>query len=181
MNCGSSRRWAFPPTFWWSATSSTARGRTVSRQKRRICGRGSGAASLVAYCLEITNVCPISYNLYFERFLNPGRTDPPDIDIDFAWDERDEVLARRPAATSTATRRWSATISASSRGWPSAKPPRSSACRSYEISRLTKRMPWLSHGGGEGSAAAAWQSLPSLADQDLSAALAGDPRACRRG
>jgi len=58
----------------------------------RICGRGSGAASLVAYCLKITNVCPIRYNLYFERFLNPGRTDPPDIDVDFAWDERDDVL-----------------------------------------------------------------------------------------
>lgn len=58
----------------------------------RICGRGSGAASLVAYCLEITNVCPLKHNLYFERFLNPGRTDPPDIDIDFSWDERDAVL-----------------------------------------------------------------------------------------
>ena len=60
----------------------------------RICGRGSGAASLVAYCLEITNVCPVKHNLYFERFLNPGRSDPPDIDIDFSWDERDAILAR---------------------------------------------------------------------------------------
>ena len=59
----------------------------------RTCGRGSGAASLAAYCLHITNVCPIRHNLYFERFLNPGRTDPPDIDIDFAWDERDRLLA----------------------------------------------------------------------------------------
>ena len=58
----------------------------------RTCGRGSGAASLVAYSLGITNVCPIKHNLYFERFLNPGRSDPPDIDIDFAWDERDKVL-----------------------------------------------------------------------------------------
>jgi error-prone DNA polymerase len=58
----------------------------------RICGRGSGAASLVAYCLGITNVCPLKHNLYFERFLNPGRKDPPDIDVDFAWDERDDVL-----------------------------------------------------------------------------------------
>jgi DNA polymerase-3 subunit alpha/error-prone DNA polymerase len=63
----------------------------VSRSPR-ICGRGSGAASLVAYCLGITNVCPVKHNLYFERFLNPGRTDPPDIDVDFAWDERDDVL-----------------------------------------------------------------------------------------
>jgi DNA polymerase-3 subunit alpha/error-prone DNA polymerase len=63
----------------------------VSRSPR-ICGRGSGAASLVAYSLGITNVCPIKHNLYFERFLNPGRSDPPDIDVDFAWDERDEVI-----------------------------------------------------------------------------------------
>jgi len=68
------------------------KGKDGRRKKRRICGRGSGAASLVAYCLDITNVCPLKYNLYFERFLNPGRTDPPDIDIDFAWDERDDVL-----------------------------------------------------------------------------------------
>ncbi|MCF8055979.1 MAG: DNA polymerase III subunit alpha [Desulfocapsa sp.] len=60
----------------------------------RICGRGSGAASLVAYCLEITNVCPVKHNLYFARFLNPGRSDPPDIDIDFSWDERDAILNR---------------------------------------------------------------------------------------
>ncbi len=67
--------------------------REIVARSPRICGRGSGAASLVAYCLEITNVCPVKYNLYFERFLNPGRTDPPDIDVDFAWDERDDVLA----------------------------------------------------------------------------------------
>ncbi len=64
-----------------------------SDSSSKICGRGSGAASLVAYCLEITNVCPLKHNLYFERFLNPGRSDPPDIDIDFAWDERDGILA----------------------------------------------------------------------------------------
>jgi error-prone DNA polymerase len=58
----------------------------------RTCGRGSGAASLVAYCLGITNVCPVKHNLYFGRFLNPGRSDPPDIDVDFAWDERDAVI-----------------------------------------------------------------------------------------
>ncbi len=66
--------------------------RDIVRHSPRTCGRGSGAASLVAYCLEITNVCPIKHNLYFGRFLNPGRKDPPDIDIDFAWDERDAVL-----------------------------------------------------------------------------------------
>jgi error-prone DNA polymerase len=64
----------------------------IVNRSPRICGRGSGAASLVAYCMRITNVCPIKHNLYFERFLNPGRQDPPDIDVDFAWDERDAVL-----------------------------------------------------------------------------------------
>ena len=66
--------------------------RDIVRHSPRTCGRGSAAASLVAYCLGITNVCPLKHNLYFERFLNPGRTDPPDIDVDFAWDERDDVL-----------------------------------------------------------------------------------------
>jgi error-prone DNA polymerase len=64
----------------------------IVERSPRTCGRGSGAASLVSYCLGITNVCPLKHNLYFERFLNPGRKDPPDIDVDFAWDERDDVL-----------------------------------------------------------------------------------------
>jgi len=56
------------------------------------CGRGSGAASIVSYGLGITNVDPLRHELYFERFLNPSRSDPPDIDIDFAWDERDDLI-----------------------------------------------------------------------------------------
>ncbi len=64
----------------------------IVRQSARTCGRGSAAASLVSYCLGITHVEPITHNLFFERFLNEGRSDPPDIDIDFPWDERDEVL-----------------------------------------------------------------------------------------
>jgi len=56
------------------------------------CGRGSVAASIVSYCLEITHVDPLKHHLFFERFLNPGRKDPPDIDIDFPWDERDPIL-----------------------------------------------------------------------------------------
>lgn len=54
-------------------------------------GRGSGANSVVAYCLGITDVCPIELDLYFERFLNPKRKSPPDFDIDFSWKERDEM------------------------------------------------------------------------------------------
>jgi DNA polymerase-3 subunit alpha len=55
-------------------------------------GRGSGANSIVAYCLRITDVDPIELNLYFERFLNPKRSTPPDFDIDFSWKDRDEVF-----------------------------------------------------------------------------------------
>jgi error-prone DNA polymerase len=66
--------------------------RDIVRQSARTCGRGSAAASLVAYCLGITHVEPVTHNLFFERFLNEGRTDPPDIDIDFPWDERDGIL-----------------------------------------------------------------------------------------
>ncbi len=55
-------------------------------------GRGSGANSIVAYCLRITDVDPIELDLYFERFLNPKRSSPPDFDIDYSWKERDEVL-----------------------------------------------------------------------------------------
>ncbi|MCF6356371.1 MAG: DNA polymerase III subunit alpha [Draconibacterium sp.] len=54
-------------------------------------GRGSGANSMVAYLLQITNVDPIELDLYFERFINPFRTNPPDFDIDFSWTDRDDI------------------------------------------------------------------------------------------
>jgi DNA-directed DNA polymerase III PolC len=54
-------------------------------------GRGSGANSLVAYCLGITDVDPIELDLYFERFLNSERTSPPDFDLDFSWKDRDAI------------------------------------------------------------------------------------------
>lgn len=55
-------------------------------------GRGSGAGSIIAYCLRITDVDPMKYKLIFERFLNPERVSMPDFDIDFADNRRDEVL-----------------------------------------------------------------------------------------
>ena len=64
----------------------------IARRARRSCGRGSAAASIVSYALGITHVDPIRHHLFFERFLNPGRMDPPDIDVDFAWDERDQII-----------------------------------------------------------------------------------------
>ena len=68
-------------------------------------GRGSGANSIVAYCLRITDVDPIELNLYFERFLNAQRTSPPDFDIDYSWDEREDVqdyIFKRYGRTHTA-------------------------------------------------------------------------------
>jgi error-prone DNA polymerase len=136
-----------------------------SRRTRRICGRGSGAASLVAYCLQITNVCPIGHNLYFERFLNPGRTDPPDIDIDFSWDEREAVITdvlreHRGHAAMVCNHisfkpRMALRETAKVYGLPEG-----------EISRLTKRIPWFSHGSGD--LQQRLSELPSLKDQDLS-------------
>ena len=55
-------------------------------------GRGSGAGSLVAYCVGITNIDPIKYNLIFERFLNPERISMPDFDVDFCFERRQEVI-----------------------------------------------------------------------------------------
>ncbi|MBL7867374.1 MAG: DNA polymerase III subunit alpha [Flavobacterium lindanitolerans] len=55
-------------------------------------GRGSGANSIVAYCLGITDICPLELDLYFERFLNLNRKSPPDFDIDWSWQDRDTIL-----------------------------------------------------------------------------------------
>ena len=55
-------------------------------------GRGSAAGSIVSYCLEITNIDPVRYDLLFERFLNPERVSMPDIDIDFCFERRQEVI-----------------------------------------------------------------------------------------
>ncbi|MGN0976388.1 MAG: DNA polymerase III subunit alpha, partial [Gemmiger sp.] len=55
-------------------------------------GRGSGAGSLAAYCVGITNIDPIRYNLIFERFLNPERVSMPDFDVDFCYERRQEVI-----------------------------------------------------------------------------------------
>ncbi len=137
-----------------------------SRRLRRICGRGSGAASLVAYCLGITNVCPIRHSLYFERFLNPGRTDPPDIDVDFPWDERDGVLAdvlsgfkeRAAMVCNHVTFKPRMAIREAARAY---------GLPGYEISSLTKRLPWFFRRDDE-SLYDQITSLPTLQDQDFS-------------
>ncbi|MCT2563926.1 DNA polymerase III subunit alpha [Chryseobacterium herbae] len=55
-------------------------------------GRGSGANSMVSYCLGITDICPLELDLYFERFLNLNRLRPPDFDVDWSWQERDTMI-----------------------------------------------------------------------------------------
>ena len=138
-----------------------------TRVQRRICGRGSGTASLVAYCLMITNVCPVKYNLYFERFLNPERKDPPDIDIDFSWDERDAVISDvlsdfKGHAAMVCNHvffqpRMAIRETAKVFGLPG-----------YEISRLTAKIPYM-HGssGGGGNLTEKLINLPALRDQDI--------------
>lgn len=55
-------------------------------------GRGSGANSIVSYCIGITDICPLELDLYFERFLNLNRQSPPDFDVDWSWQNRDVIL-----------------------------------------------------------------------------------------
>lgn len=59
----------------------------------RVLGRGSAANSLISYALDFTQIDPIKYDLYFERFLNPYRKSPPDIDLDFSWKIRNQIYA----------------------------------------------------------------------------------------
>jgi error-prone DNA polymerase len=132
----------------------------VSRSPR-ICGRGSGAASLVAYSLGITNVCPIKHNLYFERFLNPGRSDPPDIDIDFAWDERDAVLQSVLAQYNGHAALISNHVTFQPR-MAIREIAKVFGLTEQEIGRVTKRLPWF------------WKT-------DLSALRPGSPPGWKRG
>jgi DNA-directed DNA polymerase III PolC len=67
-------------------------GRWARQRGIQNCGRGSAANSLVSWLLGLTHVDPLAHGLYFERFMNRGRSDFPDVDLDFAWDERDAVL-----------------------------------------------------------------------------------------
>ena len=137
-----------------------------TRKKRRICGRGSGAASLVAYCLGITNVCPIRYNLYFERFLNPGRSDPPDIDVDFAWDERDKVLEEVLGFFGERAAMVCNHVCFKPRG-AIRETAKAFGLPGYEISRMTKRLPWFFK-RSDLTLEEQISRLPALKDQDFS-------------
>ncbi|MFA7425857.1 MAG: DNA polymerase III subunit alpha [Desulfosarcinaceae bacterium] len=135
--------------------------RDIVAASPRTCGRGSGAASLVAYCLGITNVCPMRYNLYFGRFLNPGRTDPPDIDVDFAWDERDRVIAGVLEQWGIHAAMVSSHIAFQPR-MAVRETARAFGLTEAEIGRVTRRLPW------------AFRSA-ELAEGDLAEALGRRP------
>jgi DNA-directed DNA polymerase III PolC len=117
-----------------------------ARESRIPCvGRGSAADSLVAYCLRLTDADPLRYRLTFERFLNPARSDRPDIDLDFCWRRRDEVLehvyslfgAERTAMIATVNRcgmRAAFREAALVLGVPPA-----------EANRWSRRLPWAPH------------------------------------
>jgi DNA-directed DNA polymerase III PolC len=117
--------------------------RDIVSRAPRTCGRGSAAASLISYALGITHVDPIRFDLFFERFLNPGRVDPPDIDVDFPWDERDDILEwvfRRYGRRRVAMISNHVTFQARAAVREIAKVY---GLTDEEIGRVTKRMPWF--------------------------------------
>lgn len=129
----------------------------------RTCGRGSAAASIVSYALSITNVDPLALGLYFERFLNRARPDPPDVDVDFAWDERDGLIDRvierfgrdrcaRVANHNTFRSRSALRETAAAYGLPSG-----------EISRMERT--WFSLAEETGPADEVWSEVLALASR----------------
>ena len=105
-------------------------------------GRGSAGNSIISYCLGFTQVDPIEHNLYFERFLNRSRSSPPDIDIDFSWKERDEIIRyvfEKYGYDKVAMISTHVTIRARSAFREVAK---AFGISEQETSRISKRLPW---------------------------------------
>jgi DNA polymerase-3 subunit alpha/error-prone DNA polymerase len=140
----------------------------IVKRSPRICGRGSGAASIVAYSLGITNVCPVKFNLYFERFLNPGRKDPPDIDVDFAWDERDAAIA----SVLDEFRAHSAMVACFANFQPRMairETAKVFGLTDAEIGQVSKRLPWFWRevGNDDDDLIERLRDLPELKDLDF--------------
>src|SRR5205814_2022232 len=146
-------------------------------------GRGSGASSIVAYVLGITNVDPIRYGLSFERFLNPSRRDCPDLDIDLCWKRRDELIAHvydtyghdRVAMIST-----HATLGARSAFRETAKVLGVSNLRVNALARLVPRdmePPYREHLASlPGASRVDWSEPPLAQALALAERLSGAPR-----
>ena len=116
-------------------------------------GRGSAADSLVAYCLGLTDADPLRYSLPFERFLNPLRKDRPDIDLDFCWRRRDEVIehvweafGRERTAMIATLNRFGLRAAFRAAALAAGLPP-------VEVNRWSRRLPWLvSNAGSQATA-----------------------------
>lgn len=139
-------------------------------------GRGSAADSLVAYCLQLTDADPLRYRLPFERFLNPTRKDRPDIDLDFCWRRRDEVLDA--VYTTFGPTRTAMISTLGCFGLRSAF--REAALvvglAPAEFERWSKRLPWSPPDRESWRAPPAW--LAELAENPVAQAFAGMPE-CR--
>ena len=118
--------------------------REASRRNMVTIGRGSAANSLVSYCLGFTQVDPVEQNLYFERFLNRGRSSPPDVDLDFSWKERDEIVKyvfEKYGYDKVAMISTTVTFRARSAFRETAK---AFGIADHEISKYSKYIPWTS-------------------------------------
>jgi DNA-directed DNA polymerase III PolC len=121
-------------------------------------GRGSAADSLVAYCLELTDADPLRYRLPFERFLNPARKDRPDIDLDFCWRRRDEVLAQVGEAFGVERTAMIATLSTFGMRAAFREVALAEGLPPVEVNRWSRRLPGM--GAGLGAAEAGSGEVP---------------------
>jgi DNA-directed DNA polymerase III PolC len=149
----------------------------VARERGIPCvGRGSAADSLVAYCLGLTDADPLRYRLPFERFLNPRRRDRPDIDLDFCWRRRDELLEevyRTFGATRTAM---IATLNTFGLRAAFREMALVAGVPPVEVRRWSKRLPYASPSAS--FRAERFAGDPALAPNPLANALASTPE-CR--
>jgi DNA-directed DNA polymerase III PolC len=106
-------------------------------------GRGSAADSLVAYCLALTDADPLRYRLPFERFLNPSRKDRPDIDLDFCWRRRDEVLGEVGAAFGVERTAMIATLSTFGQRAAFREVALAEGLPPVEVNRWSRRLPGM--------------------------------------
>jgi hypothetical protein len=136
-----------------------------ARERGILCqGRGSAANSVVCYCLFITEVSPEKVSLLFERFISRERDEPPDIDVDFEHERREEVIQYIYANTAAAARRWRRRSSPTARAAPcamSARPWGSTPCSS-----TTWPSPWPG-----GTSSATWKQR--FAEQGLTETASG--------
>lgn len=112
-------------------------------------GRGSAADSLVSYCLGLTDADPLRYRLPFERFLNPSRKDRPDIDLDFCWKRRDEVLEHVYEAFGPERTAMIATLGTFGLRSAYREVALAEGVPPAEVTRWSTRLPWITNNKSE--------------------------------